>query len=339
MPKGIAVVKWDDRIGTKIITKYPSDLSVSPTLTMRVYGGHVLGERRESNFISMKVDQLNIASFFSGIEINKFIMLLLDEGEQAETFQEPLKLIGSELLALPDREIVKMLPSVYDKILAYLQFTNRQRLALLLSMSDRLRVIDLLEEETFARLSDIQKLTKKPVEFVLEPLKDQEIIEKKWIEGEEDEIVFLKKHIWIGRVPPKNAPAAVHDAIRLFFEKYVITRKEELTVIHSLVDVNTEPLFNLLEKSPYSIKELEAITGMDEDTLVNTLEDLETKRFVKHIGDKYYLISKPVIILIPAKDVARHIIQLYNSGSISKMVALHILTELRNDIARELGVM
>lgn len=338
MPEGIVVVKWDDRIGTKIVARYPEELQITPTLTMRVYGGHVLGERRKSNFISMRVDEINIASYFAGIEVNKFIMLILSPEDQAENFQEPLKLIGSELLPLSDREIKKLLQSIYDRILAYLKFTTRQRLALLLSMSDRLKILDYLEEVSFIRLSELQKLTKRPIEFILEPLKDQEIIAKKWIEGEEDEIVFLKKHIWIGRVPPPKAPSEVIDAVKLFFESYTITRKEELDVIKTLVDANFEQILNLLEQSPYTLKELSAITNQDEEILIDVLEKLEAKKFIKQVGNKYYLVSKPVVMLIPAKDVARRVVQLYNAHEISRTIALHILTEIRNDVAKQLGM-
>jgi len=339
MPYGIAVVKWDDRIGTKLIAKHPSDMKVDGTLTMRVYGGHVLGERRESNFISMKVDELNIASYFGGIEINKFIMLLLKPEENTEDFQEPLKLIGSEILSLPDKKIISLLPEVYERILAYLKFTTKQKLALLLSNRERLAVLEYLERELYARADDLQKLVDKPIDFILDPLKDQEIIIRKWIEGEEDEIVFLNKHVWLGRVPPRKIEPSFLPTVKAFFENYTVTRKEQMLVVNLLTNLDIEAIISALDEGPKTLQDLEAITNIDEDKLIELMEKLESQKIVKTVNKRYHLLSKPVITTFPAKDIMRRIIQSYRLGEVRRSIALHILTEIRNNLAREMGVM
>lgn len=339
MPIGVAVIKWDDRIGTKLISKYPENLKVDPTLTMRVYGGHVLGERRESNFISMRVEDINIASYFGGIDINKFIMLILSPDERTEDFQEPLKLIGSEILALPDKKIISLLPEIYDRILAYLMFSTKQRLALLLSSPDRLNVLEYLEKEVYARVSDLQKLADKPIDFILEPLKDQEIIIRKWIEGEEDEIAFLNRHVWLGRIPPSKIDPTLMPTIKAFFETYKITKRDQQLVIKLLTNLDIDAVINALDESPKTEKELETITNLEEDKIVEILEYLENNKFIKLINKRYYLLCKPAIITFIAKDIMRRVLQSYQLGEIHRNIVLHILTEMRNNIAREMGVL
>ena len=46
MPVGMVVVRWDNRIGTVLEAKQPKNYKISPDLTMRIYGAHVLGEER-----------------------------------------------------------------------------------------------------------------------------------------------------------------------------------------------------------------------------------------------------------------------------------------------------
>ena len=88
MPDGLVVVRWDNRIGTVLEAKVPSTLKISPDLTMRIYGAHVLGEERGPGFITMKVRELGIASYFSGTKLNYFVAILLNKDERGEDYEE-----------------------------------------------------------------------------------------------------------------------------------------------------------------------------------------------------------------------------------------------------------
>ena len=50
MPKGLAVLKWDDELGPVVAVKTPKKLKMGldPTTSMRVYGISTLGETEES---------------------------------------------------------------------------------------------------------------------------------------------------------------------------------------------------------------------------------------------------------------------------------------------------
>jgi len=40
MPVGIVVMKWDERVGTEILAKYPDELSITDKTLMQVYSTH-----------------------------------------------------------------------------------------------------------------------------------------------------------------------------------------------------------------------------------------------------------------------------------------------------------
>jgi len=341
LPIGIAVVKWDDRIGTKLIAKYPPDIEVNPVLTMRVYGSHVLGERRESNFITMKVDDLNIASYFGGITINKFVMMILEPTERGEDYQEAITLLGGEILPLDDEGIIKRLPEVYAKITSFLQYSVPQRIALALLDDDRYEVVQHLLEVGHTRVSEVRKFTKeKPVDFILDPLIDFQIVSRKWVQGINDEIVYLLRYIWVGRTPPSTFPTEITSTVQAFFDEYALTDSEIKLVLNTLVDQVSYNIVSYLDKSqPRTVDELIAALNFTEDEVLDAVDKLEGNNFLVRKGEYYYLISRPTIVTPIAKHLIRQVLRELNEGVIERSVALHILTDIRNELAKELGVL
>jgi len=341
MPLGIAAVKWDDRLGTKLIAKYPPDLEIEPVLTMRVYGSHVLGERRESNFITMKVDELNIASYYGGIDINKFVMMLLDSDERGEDYQEALTLLGGELLAVENEgQIAKRLPEVYAKITSFLQYSLPQRIALALLDEDRYEILQHLLEVGHTKVSEARKFSKKPIDFILDPLIDLQIISRKWVQGVNDEIVFLLRYVWIGRAPPSFIPQDLSLDVKTFFDKYTLNDDEIRLILETMVDQAAYSVISDLDSAqPKTLEEITSSVNFSEDEILDALDRLEDSQFVTMKNDRYYLISRPVIVLTVAKNVIRQVLRELNEGAIERNVALHILTDIRNELAKELGVL
>jgi len=70
MPVGIVVMRWEERAGTEVLTKYPEEIEITDKTLMQVYSTHEYSG--EPGMISLMVGSLNIASYYTGPE-NHFI--------------------------------------------------------------------------------------------------------------------------------------------------------------------------------------------------------------------------------------------------------------------------
>ena len=64
MPIGLVVMRWDDRAGTEVLTKYPTEIVLTEKTLMQIYSTHEYSG--ESGMISLMIGSLNIASYFTG---------------------------------------------------------------------------------------------------------------------------------------------------------------------------------------------------------------------------------------------------------------------------------
>jgi hypothetical protein len=74
MPVGLVVMRWDERIGTEILAKYPEEINITDKTLMQVYSTHEYSG--ESGMISLMVGSLNIASYYTGPEKGYYILVL-----------------------------------------------------------------------------------------------------------------------------------------------------------------------------------------------------------------------------------------------------------------------
>ncbi|MBS3795729.1 MAG: hypothetical protein KGY80_12565, partial [Candidatus Thorarchaeota archaeon] len=91
MPKGLAVLRWDDELGPVVTAKTPKKLQVGldPTTSMRVYGIATLGETEESQkpgFSTLNFDEFRLAVYYGGLNMHlkglpSMVFLVLEPGE------------------------------------------------------------------------------------------------------------------------------------------------------------------------------------------------------------------------------------------------------------------
>ena len=92
IPKGIAVIKWDDKEGVILDSKYPEDLKIEQDEIMRIYTSHAMGEGRPG-LLSIKLSGAdNVLSYFTGIDVQTqyAIAILMDIDEDTNWFEDPL---------------------------------------------------------------------------------------------------------------------------------------------------------------------------------------------------------------------------------------------------------
>ncbi|MFW9902617.1 MAG: hypothetical protein ACFFDY_15220, partial [Candidatus Thorarchaeota archaeon] len=63
-PTGLMLMQWDEKIGTKVLAKYPDDLDVSEKTLLQIYGTHEYSG--EKGIVNLTVGTTNILSYYTG---------------------------------------------------------------------------------------------------------------------------------------------------------------------------------------------------------------------------------------------------------------------------------
>ena len=116
MPRGIAIIGWDNRIGAILEAKYPPYARIEKNQSTVIYSMHTMSSRNQG-FVALKIGGLNVASYYAGLDINKCLVVLLEHGEAPSIYQERLPKIMNEYFN-PNSSVNydKELPKIYKKI-------------------------------------------------------------------------------------------------------------------------------------------------------------------------------------------------------------------------------
>ncbi|MEJ2252419.1 MAG: hypothetical protein P8Y70_00570 [Candidatus Lokiarchaeota archaeon] len=96
MPYGIAIMRWDDRLGAEVIAKYPADLNYTTADLIRVYDIHE--NLREAGITYFNNEKVNIISYYAGREYNLYIILKLTILEDPDNFEDLLNKISDIII-------------------------------------------------------------------------------------------------------------------------------------------------------------------------------------------------------------------------------------------------
>ena len=341
MPIGLIVVKWDNKIGTVLEARYPEDVVVSPDLTMKIYGAHVLGEAREAGFISMKVDSLNIASYFAGIEINYYVALLLKPTEDAAAFEDALIEVASKIFEnLGEKKYVEKLPEFYKFLEKYPVLTRDQKIASVLLDPIKSFVFKTLLEYGCVTKDQLQEdIVKKlgvktfDINAILASMVKAGLVVSEWVEGVPSEVVFLIRDFEIVRVPPniKKIPANVKNAIRDFFSRYKQSPRDVAILARAITDPEIYEIIKALKAhGGMSTREISKKTEIPEDKIFNYIGWLRRNNFIIEVEEskqsKFYLISEPMVITFYPEYQIKSVIERYNEGVLpAKQVVRYLL--------------
>ncbi|MBD3196101.1 MAG: hypothetical protein GF317_13670, partial [Candidatus Lokiarchaeota archaeon] len=112
MPVGLVLMRWDERIGTEILAKYPEEVNITDKTLMQVYSTHEYSG--ESGMISLMVGSLNIASYYTGPEKGYYILLLLNIDDDPDAYEGGLANVARVVLQnLEDEKYKDMVPNLF----------------------------------------------------------------------------------------------------------------------------------------------------------------------------------------------------------------------------------
>jgi len=117
MPTGLLFAYYDIRGGLEIKTKFPVDKSdLSGGTLMQIVNLH--GFSKRAGIASLKLEDVNFITYYSGSDTNYFLILTLNTHEDSEDYEEVLEKISKKILKnLENDKYIKLIPTLYKQIL------------------------------------------------------------------------------------------------------------------------------------------------------------------------------------------------------------------------------
>lgn len=354
MPVGLVVMKWDERAGSVVETKYPEEINITPKTLMQVYSTHEYSE--EAGMISLMVGSLNIASYYTGPDKGYYILLLLNLDDDPDAYEGGLADVARTILQNLEGDRYKdMIPSLFQRLSVYPTLNHEQQLAITYQDEIKRMVIKRLRDEGVVSKSELMVWLKDKYRQgfvdlggILTQLVKREIIKEASVKGMPSESVFMTHDMVMLRVPPTNLlkdPAdrglpqnLVDDyktEIKKYFKSYRPAENDNLSIIDILIDPAVYETLRLLRTSIVTRNVLEKLKKKGVDDVDDVLKKLWDNQMIQVFqddrGNEYYaLISDFYLELIFPKYMLNIIKREYDQKSKADQVLVEYLNVLEN---------
>jgi hypothetical protein len=354
MPVGLVVMRWDERVGTEILSKYPPEINITDKTLMQVYSTHEYSG--ESGMISLMVGSLNIASYYTGPEKGFYILLLLNVDDDPDAYEGGLADTSRIILSnLEDDAYKDMIPDLFRRLSVYPTLNEEQRLAVTYQDEIKRMIINRLREEGVVSKSELSIWLKDKykqgfvdLDSVLIELIKRELIKETSVKGMPSELIFLTNDLMMTRVPPvkivkdpadRGLPAPLSDdyrtEVKKFFQNYQPDEKDHLKLIDLIVDPQTYETIRLLRTAIVTKNDLEKLKKKGVDDLDQVLKKLWDNQMIQVFQDKsnneyYGLLTDFYLEKIFPKYLLNIISQEYKNKSKSDQVLLEYLNVLED---------
>jgi hypothetical protein len=353
-PRGLILMRWDQRIGTEILTKYPEEIDISMKTLMQVYGAHEY--TGESGMINLIVENLNLASYYSGPEKGYYLVLILNLEDDADAYEggmaDSLQLI---LQNLEDDAYLPLIPSLFRRLAVYPTLNNEQQLMNLYQDKIKQMILHRLRDEGIIDKSELLVWLKDKykeglfdLEVVLIELVKKEIIKQVSVKGLPSELNFLTSDLIMLRIPPielvqspdkRGLPSQFSkkykDDVKKFFEEYRPSIEDNMKIIDILVNSQVYQVFQLLRTTIATRNDLEKLKKKGVDEINFVLKKLWESNMIRVYQEKsgtefYALLSDFYIELVFPKYILEVIKQAYEQKSKSDKELIEYLNVLEN---------
>ena len=354
MPVGLVLMKWDERVGTEILAKYPDEITVTDKTLMQVYSTHEYSG--ESGMISLMVGSLNIASYYTGPEKGYYILLLLNLDDDPDAYEGGLADTSRIILQnLEDEAYLQLIPSLFRRLSVYPTLNAEQRLAMTYQDEIKRMIINRLQEEGVVSKSELMVWLKDrykqgfvDLEGVLIELIKREIIKEASVKGMPSELIFLTNDILMMRIPPvqllkdpsdRGLPSQLVGDYRTetkkFFQNYRPSENDNLSVIDVLINPQVYETLRLLRTAIVTRNDLEKLKKKGVDDVDEVLKMLWESQMIQVFQDdrnnEYYaLLSDFYVELIFPKYLINIIKEEYEKKSKADQVLIEYLNVLEN---------
>ncbi|MHA1267585.1 MAG: hypothetical protein ACTSRS_20280 [Candidatus Helarchaeota archaeon] len=352
MPFGILIYRFDEKAGMKVVARYPNDITVDDKATMQIYTAHAF--EGEKGFLTISIADLNIASYFTGMDTNYYVGLLLSIDENPEDYEDVLTdSVRTIMSNLEYRRYIQLLPEIYKKIVTYPAMTQEQKLALVVLDPVKKMILDRLIEDGSATKSELnswlkEKLAKEELDIdaILHSMIKMGLIVESTLKELPSPLVFLVGDIFATRVPPKtiikDAKAGTYPQhlaneylsdVRTYFEAYSPTPEDQEIILKILTDIDAFKVIYLLQDQPLKAEMVDRLRG-EIDNLDGILKWLWDAKLINVLRGKtgqevYFLRSDIAVKLVFPEYLINLILENYNNGTKSDAVLIEHLNVLK----------
>lgn len=305
MPIGLAIMKWDPRIGTNIVSRYPEEIKLSDATLMQIYSTHEYSG--EAGMISLMAGPLNIASYYTGPDKGYYLILLLTLDDDPDSFEEGLSDISRIILQnIEDDAFIPMVPSLFRRLSVYPSLNQEQLLAITYQDEIKRMIINRLRDEGVVTKSELIIWLKDKyrygffdIDAILFDLVKREIVKEASVKDMPSELIFLINDLLMLRIPPtkllknpveKGLPdVLVNDyivSVKKFFQNYRPSEEDAQTLINLIVNPQVYETIKLLRTTIASKNILEKLRKKGVDDIDEVLKDLWENKLINVIRDK-----------------------------------------------------
>ena len=312
MPIGLVIMRWDIKVSTEILAKYPEELIISEETLMQIYAAHEY--TGEPGMISLLVGPLNIASYYTGREKPLYIIMLLNLDEDADAYEGGLSDISRVIFQnFEDNAYLEMIPFLFQRLSTYPHLNEEQSLGITYLDSVNRLIIERLREEGVITKSELKIWLKDTyregffdVDAILMELIKKEIIKETSVKGMPSELIFLINDLLMIRRPPikllknpdeRGLPEKFIEeynvAVRNFFQKYHPSEEDNLKILDEIIaDPQVYEILKLLRISIVTKNVLEKLRKKGVDDIDGGLKKLWDNQMI-HVfqdakGNEYY---------------------------------------------------
>lgn len=354
MPIGLVVMRWDERVGTEILAKYPPEINVTDKTLMQVYSTHEYSG--ESGMISLMIGSLNIASYYTGPERGFYILLLLNIDDDPDAYEGGLADASRIILQnVEDDSYLQLIPSLFRRLSVYPTLNNEQRLAMTYQDEIKRMIVNRLRDEGVVSKSELMVWLKDrykqgfvDLEGVLIELIKRDIIKEASVKGMPSELIFLTNDILMMRIPPvklltdpadRGLPSQLVGDYRTetkkYFQNYRPTEEDNLRIIDIIINPQVYETLRLLRTAIVTKNDLEKLKKKGVDDVDEVLKMLWDNQMIQVFQDErnneyYALITDFYLDLIFPKYLLNIIKTEYEQKSKADQVLVEYLTVLEN---------
>lgn len=316
--KGILVARWDDKLGIVVEGKYPPTMDVSEDHMMRIFTTHAMGGG-EAGFLSMMVENINIASYYTGLpkegSSQFYIALMLDKEEAAnpDIFEEALIEISNNLIPeIKNPAFSQILKNNFFKVPQLLELTEEMRYANIFRNERRTKALQKLSYGA-CTLDELQKWLGDQFEEeildldnILLPFEKNNMIRKFTItkedSNEEIDCIFLIKDVFIMRSPAeklykkgkedsdqnmKKIYKEYIESVENYFREYKIEDKDNERIANIIADPDLNYFIGGQLRNNYIRKsEITDVLNKTDQEIDNMLNTLKQNEIILNIKDK-----------------------------------------------------
>ncbi|MFX1388077.1 MAG: hypothetical protein ACFE9M_12745, partial [Promethearchaeota archaeon] len=353
-PLGLLFMKWDEKIGTEILVKYPEDINITPKSLMQVYSTHEYSG--DKGVITLITESLNILSYYTGPDKGYYLILLLNLDDDPDVYEAGIADIARIILEnIEDESYLRLIPSLFQRLSVYPSLSEEEILIYHYQNGVKRTIINILRDDGIISKSELMiwlkdKYTESffDIESILMDLIKMEIIKVGSIKGLPSELIFFTNDLFTLRVPatillddplnrglPSQFVKEYQEAVKEFFQDYKPSEEDNIKITNLLINPQVYETLRLLRTAIVTRQDLEKLRKKGVYDINRVLKLLWDNKMIKVFNDKmnneyYALLTDVYVDLIFPKYVLSAVKTAYDQKSRVKKVLFEYLQILED---------